>query len=493
MKRNEIYKKIFKDRKIRKDLARKSHYWFFHIYFPHYIQYKTAPFQKEMFYITENEEIRNAVIVAFRGSAKSTIMTLSYPIWAMLGTLKKQFIILLSQTQQQSRLILSNIKQELETNEVLISDFGPFGQDDDEWRANSLVISQYGTRITTLSAGESIRGLRHLEHRPDLIICDDVEDLASVKTREGRKKTYDWLTGDVIPAGDKNTKLIIIGNMLHEDSLIMRLKKAINKNQLEGVFKAYPLFDTESEIILWPDKFPDKESTERLRKKVANESAWQREYLLRIISDEDRVVHPEWIHFYDTLPDEKNMRYVATGVDLAISEKQTADYTAMVSAQVFGYQEDLRIFILPNPVNKRMTFPETFEAVKRLSKTLGDGHPTKIFIEDVGYQASLIQQLEEAGFPAEAVKIKGQDKKARLSLTTHLIQSGKILFPRNGAELLIEQLTGFGVEKHDDLVDAFSILILKILENSTPEPKVYFIDLDSNLGSYRPLSMDREF
>ena len=46
-----------------------------------------------------------------------------------------------------------------------------------------------------------------------------------------------------------------------------------------------------------------------------------------------------------------------------------------------------------------------------------------------------------------------------------MIQSGKILFPENGAEELITQLVGFGVEKHDDLVDAFSSVIISIMDN----------------------------
>ncbi|MCX6782804.1 MAG: hypothetical protein NTZ20_02285 [Candidatus Levybacteria bacterium] len=44
------------------------------------------------------------------------------------------------------------------------------------------------------------------------------------------------------------------------------------------------------------------------------------------------------------------------------------------------------------------------------------------------------------------------------------------MFPNNDrAKDLILQLTGFGVEKHDDLADAFSLLILKIIENDHRE------------------------
>lgn len=476
MEEVKIHERLINDRSFRIHLTRRSHFWFFNTYFPHYVEFTTADFQKEIFNLTQDENKKFVVIVAFRGSAKSTIMTLSYPIWAMVGDLNKKFIILLSQTQQQARLILSNIKKEFETNPALMSDFGPFGQDEDEWRANSLVLSKYNTRITAISSGESIRGLRHLQNRPDLIICDDVEDLNSVKTREGRNKSYDWLTGDVVPAGTTNTKYIIIGNLLHEDSLMMRLKNQILSNKLSGTYKEYPLIKDGK--ILWPGKFPGEKSVQEQKLKIASESAWSREFLLTIISDEDRIVHPEWIKYYDELPKDDEFIYTLTGVDLAISEKDTADYTAMVSANVYNYSEERKIYILPNPINKRLSFPDAIEEAKNLSRSLGEGIPTKLLVEDVAYQSAFIQQLEQKEIPAEGVKLKGSDKRARLSLTTHMIRTGKILFPRKGGEKLIEQLVGFGIEKHDDLADAFSILIIYLISEKYIDPQVFFSNLE---------------
>lgn len=464
---------IKKDRKIRVAVAKNSHLWFFSIYFARYITHPTALFQREMFSITEDENLKMAVIVAFRGSAKSTIMTLSYPIWAVLGVQQKKFVIILSQTQYQARLHLTNLKRELETNELLRGDIGPFEEETDEWGSSSIVIPKYNARITVASTEQSIRGLRHGEHRPDLILCDDVEDLSSVKTREGRNKTFNWLTSEVIPIGDTGTKIILVGNLLHEDSLLMRLKSGFEEKQLDGIFRAYPLLDEQGNIA-WPGKFKDMEAIEELRRSIGSEIAWQREFLLRIIADSEQVVHKDWLHYYEELPgnDHTGFLYYATGIDLAISERDTADYSAMVSAKIHGYSQEEQIYILPNPVNERLSFPEQLERVKLLSTTLDPGTRSKLFIEEVGYQAALIQQLEREGYPAEGVKIHGQDKRARLALTTHMIQDGRILFPRQGCEELIRQLTGFGIEKHDDLADAFSILILKIINDSTPQPRM---------------------
>jgi hypothetical protein len=210
-----------------------------------------------------------------------------------------------------------------------------------------------------------------------------VEDLNSVKTREGRDKTHQWLTGEVLPIGDRDTKYMIIGNLLHEDSLLMRLRQNIENQVIKGKFYSYPLINSEGRVA-WPEKFPTEEAINELKSKIGSDSAWYREFLLKIISDADRLVHPEWIQYYDVLPSEDNgeFLYTATGIDLAISQKESADYTAMVSAKVFGYNDNLAVYILPFPVNKRLSFPETYELAKDLSKELGSGHYTKLFIEE---------------------------------------------------------------------------------------------------------------
>ncbi len=464
--------KIVNDQAVRRALASRSHYWFFNIYLSHYVKSETADFQKQMFALTEDQSNKMAVVVAFRGSAKSTIMTLSYPLWAILGEQQKKFVLIASQTQSQVRQHLKNIKDELERNTLLRRDLGPFKEEEDEWNSYSLVIPKYNARITSISTEQGMRGIRHGENRPDLIICDDVEDSNSVKTRDGRNKTYNWLLGDIIPSGDTNTKTIIVGSLLHEDSLLMRLKEQIEQNTRDGVYKHYPLLDQNDQSI-WPGKYPTAEDVEILKRKVGDDVAWQREYLLRIIADNNQVVHREWLHFYDQLPDkkERTLWYTITGVDLAISETDSADYTAMVSARVYEpvtteHKKIIYIYILPNPVNKKMSFPKTLEMAKETSRSVGYGNPTELLIEDIGYQRALIQQLQDEGYPTEGFKHSGQDKRSRLALTTNMIKEGFVLFPKTGAEELINQIVNFGVEKHDDLADAFVMTVLESMKRN---------------------------
>jgi predicted phage terminase large subunit-like protein len=86
-----------------------------------------------------------------------------------------------------------------------------------------------------------------------------------------------------------------------------------------------------------------------------------------------------------------------------------------------------------------------------------------LYIEDVGYQKTVIQTLNKQGVNAEGYKVSGRDKRERLESITHMIRNGNVYFPREGGEDLIQQLVYFGVEKHDDLVDAFTMVLHKSL------------------------------
>ncbi len=479
---NEELVSLRKDQLIRQRLAHSSHLWFFLLYMSEYMQYEFAPFHYEMFGFTENEIITLINITAFRGSAKSTILSQSLPIWAVTGKLNKKFILLVSQTQTQAKLHLANIKQELMTNELLKKDIGPFQEITDEWSSSSIVIPKYDARISAVSIEQSMRGVRHHQHRPDLIILDDIEDLASVKTKEQRDKTYDWVMGDVIPAGNERTKIVIVGNLLHDDSVQMRLAEHIKNNEIDGVFREYPLLDKDMEPT-WQSRFPDLEAINQLRRRVPSEVAWQREYLLRLVAEVEQVIHREWIHYYEELPPitQGNFMYAATGVDLAISQKEASDRTAMVSARIFDNGSDMKIFILPNPINKQMTFPATTQKIKEIDKMLAPGHHNYIFIEQVAYQEAIIQQLDFEGVDVEGVKI-ATDKRSRLAVTSSFLQTGHILFPKNGCEDLITQLVGFGKERYDDLADAFSLLVSQaVLKNYHP-PRIMILDVPMPSG-----------
>lgn len=463
-----------KDAAFRVRAVRESHLLFFHVYFGEHITYEIAPFHQEIFRDTADPKILFLLLAAFRGSAKSTICTLSLPIWSVLGKFQRKFILIVGRTQEQAKQLMMNIQRELLGNDLLKKDLGPFRTEEDEWRRLSFVFGDHDAKIMGVSTEQSIRGLKHGAHRPDLIICDDLEDIEAVRTQESRDHLYNWVTGELFPAGQPLTRTVIVGNILHDDCLIRKLSRQIAEGERDGTYMEVPLLKDGG--CQWPSKYPDDMAIERERRKIGNEKTWLREFLLDVSSDEEQIVDPRWITYYDTLPESQNpprkYRAIALGVDLAFSKNSTADYTAIVPAFIYGYGKSLEVYLLPHIINERLTPLDAGNRVERSVLELGAGSRSavKIFVEDMGAQRVYVEQWVKNGFQAESVSLRSMSKADRLALAAQYIQNGVVRFPRTGAEKLIHQILGFGMERHDDLVDAFSILLLPLMTEEKTKP-----------------------
>lgn len=479
---------LIKDQAMRRILTQENFKVFFSVYFNSYITHGFAPFHHEMFQLSENERVRMLVVMSFRGSGKSTILNTALTIWSILGKQQKKFVLILSETQEQARTHLKNLKAVLEENQLLKADLGPFQEIPEPWNATTLIIPKYDARITVASSEQSVRGMRNKEHRPDLIIADDIESTPSVKTHDGRNKIDDWFTSEILPIGDIGTRIIVVGNQLHRDSLLMRLKYRIEGGEMDGVYRQYPLLN-EKGVCLWPQKFKTEKDIEDLRKTIGREEVFLREYLLQLVDKKDQVIKKEWIIPYDIMPEihgdkeepsfylgrqikvltwpkepkKERFEYRGTvvGIDPAISQADTADFTAMVACHVFGCGENMRIFILPLIVNERLSLQGILAKAKRF-KEMFPRETVRFVVEDVAAQNYLIQLMKSEGLFVTPMKVSGISKHDRLVNSTLHFEKGSILFPKKGAEQLIEQVLDFGTEKHDDLADALTSMIAEV-------------------------------
>ncbi len=228
--------KIQENKKIRQILAHDHPLWFSLLYLRHHFKYSLAPFHMEMFHIIQQEEYNFIAIMAFRESGKSTIMNTANILWSILGKPEKKFVIIISKTQEQAKNHFLNIKEELERNEPLIDDFGPFAESEDDMKRLSLELTYHGSKIMSVSYEQSIRGLKYGQFRPDLIICDDLEDISSVFERKESNALYERFQNEIIPIGSIGTRIIVLGNLLSENSFIMKLKQDIEDNKIKGIF-----------------------------------------------------------------------------------------------------------------------------------------------------------------------------------------------------------------------------------------------------------------
>jgi hypothetical protein len=186
----------------------------------------------------ESHDIKRLEIIGFRGCAKSTMASLALVLWAALEHPDKYpFIIMLADTRGQTSINSATVQHELRDNELILKDYGhlkyrriddlrpePTLESDEVWQVMNCVLDN-GVRILSRSREQKIRGLKHRQHRPSLIVADDVEDLDWVRTQENRDKSDRWMRGNVLPSIDeRDGRMVIIGNWLHTDGLMARLK-----------------------------------------------------------------------------------------------------------------------------------------------------------------------------------------------------------------------------------------------------------------------------
>ena len=461
----DIIQRAQENRAWRIHMVTKSFYLFMKIYFSKEMSAPGAPFQKEICDLAQTEKSILA-IASFRGSGKSLFITQGYALWAAL-TQGNHLIFIVGETQTAAGEHLGNIKSSLENNELLRKDFGLAKKPSDRWSGDSLVISSCDTKIRAVSIGQKIRGTKYKQWRPTLVIADDIQDINSVRNQEARNKNFNYLQSELIKIGAVGMQLIVVGNLLHQDSSIMRLMAAIEKGKIRGTCRKYPLIDVDGNNA-WPQYFtPEVIAAERA--KVLDPITWELEMNLKFVSTIEVVVKREWITTYSTRPDGAYVTKFVIGVDPAISERQTADYTAIVTGIVCNSGEETKLYVYPNPLNKRLDFPETVDEIRARYDHLSASRPVEIVIENVAYQRALPQQLEKMhGLPAEGFKI-GLGKRARFSILGYLIRAGKIVFPETGCEALINQLVNFGGGEHDDLCDALALIAFK--EFPDPFPK----------------------
>ena len=441
------------------------------IYLGGYFYDTLKPFHEEIMLACSAAELQNVLIVGFRGSGKSTIANTAFVIWAAC-TQQYHFIVVITDTAEQSKQMFRNIRIEFEENDLLKGDYGDMRARkngiENSWQTQKLILSNR-IQILGRSRGQKIRGLRHGRYRPDCIVIDDPEDAEWVRVKENRDKSERWVRQEVLPAmASGKTKVIVIGNFLHNDALLPRLKKM-------GLFSKVieiPLFD-DNGVNAWPERFTP--AVVEQKKLEAGFIAWNREYLLKVVPDEGQIIVPEDIHYYDAIPEYARQGMTVHGVDLAISKDQSADYTAVVNGTVFRYGEGKKahLIVTPGTVNRRLDFKEMTDTLQDIN---ANGSINLFFVEDVGYQKAAIETMMRRGIPVTAVRPIA-DKSARLRVASQFIKDGTVQFPRTGCEELLTQLYGFGAEAHDDMVDALVYLILGTVAEGIDLQKVVWLDL----------------
>lgn len=366
---------------------------------------------------------------------------------------------------------------ELERNDLLRKDLGPFKETTSQWGVSAIEFVSLGAKIMITTPEQGIRGVRYGSHRPDLIVCDDIEDLNSAQSEAVRTKTRDWFNSEILPIGSDKTRIIVIGNMPHQDCLMAYIRDQITTGTRKGIYLHFPIID-ENENIMWPARFPNKEAVEKERAKIADERAWEREYMLNNLPENYQIVRESDIKYYDKIPKGYSFCCSIMSIDPAITQNTNSDYSAIVIGDVYLDDENdkTHLLIRPDPILDKMEFAD----LKSLIINLKNADPQSssedyIVVEAVNFQRILSEQLKMEGLCNITEYVPRVSKIDRLASTVPYIRLERVFFPTKGCEQLLKQILNPHRLKHDDLLDAFTMLVWQFSQIKFEMPDVHII------------------
>lgn len=146
------------------------------------------------------------VVLAPRGSAKSTLVTLIFAAHAMLYGVER-YIVIISATERQARQRLANLRAGLLQNPLLQARFPDRLSTFVRHNARSLELGE--VKVDAFSAGGEMRGISHGPWRPTWIILDDAERSDRVDNARHREALADWFAEVVDNLGDAHTHIDI--------------------------------------------------------------------------------------------------------------------------------------------------------------------------------------------------------------------------------------------------------------------------------------------
>lgn len=502
---------IFGEKGLRKQLAAFDLGYFGRAYLSHYFVRKSPKFHEELDDIwtkgvlkgkdplkyaktISREKGSRQATAAPRGHAKSTNFTFKDTMHAVLYQYK-HYCILISDSSEQAEGFLEDIKTELEENGDIIEDFGSL-KGEKAWRSG-VILTKTDIKVEAIGSGKKIRGRKHRNWRPDLIVLDDIENDENVNTPEQRRKLKSWFEKAVSKAGDTYTDIMYIGTVLHYDSLLNNIlqnpryhvKKyraviswaddqelwdeweaiytnLFNDNHEEDARTFYEANKEEmlkGVEVLWEDKLSYYDLIEI--KVTEGEASFNSELQNDPIDPDNATFNPEWFDYYEPEQmDWKSTEFVFVGAnDPSLGKNKKSDTSSIINLALStktGY-----MYVVDASVEKRkpdVIIDDVFEMSRRLKRDYGKGF-YKFGVETVQFQyyfkEVMAQKSAEEGeyIPIEEIQ-SSVNKVLRIESLQPVIKNKYLKFNRDHKTLL-RQMQEFPMGKNDDAPDGLQMAV----------------------------------
>jgi predicted phage terminase large subunit-like protein len=333
------------------------------------------------------------------------------------------------------------------------------------------IVKGYGAKT-------GVRGAKEMGTRPKLAVLDDL-----ISDEDARSATVIGAVEDTVYKA-VNYALHPTNNMIIWSGTPFNAKDPLYKAVESGawsvnVFPVCEAFPCAKEDFKgsWPDRFTYEYVREQYDSavKLGKVETFNQELMLRIMSDEDRMIQDgdiAWYKLDNVLKNKGRFNFYIT-TDFATSIKQSADFSVI---SVWAYN-NVGDWLWVDGICKRQLMDANLDDLFRLAQIY---KPQSVGIEVTGQQGGFIQWIQgqmmtrNIYFPLAS---EGNDSKpgirpntnkmVRFNTVVPLFKARKMFFPeeRKKEGPMVEAMTELGLasvsgfrSKHDDFIDTVSML-----------------------------------
>jgi predicted phage terminase large subunit-like protein len=306
--------------------ARKDYAYFVEHYFPHFCTDKTTGrvIPSAKFHIQAAQKILStknlkAVFKWARAHAKSTHMDIMIPLWLKCQEERQiNVMVLVGKSQDNAKVLLSDVQAELQHNKRYINDFGE-QYNAGSWEEGEFVTAD-GVAFFARGRGQSPRGLRYREHRPDYIVIDDLDDDELVNNEARVSKMADWVKEALFGALDGGRgRFIMVGNLIAKNSVLAKIAA------IESVYVSQVNAYDKDGNVSWEGKWAKQEVV--ALEQFMGYRSFQKEYMNNPIT-EGAVFKNDWIR-WKKLPKLAEYDHIVAYCDPSFKSSSKNDYKAI--------------------------------------------------------------------------------------------------------------------------------------------------------------------
>ncbi len=430
-------------------------------YFPHYITDPCADFHIDAAKKIKSDPNIFAILEWPREHAKSVHADIIIPLF-LKAHKELNGMIIVGKNETDACMQLSQLQAELEYNQRYINDFGKqkklgSWEDGEFITTDNILFRAYGR-------GQSPRGLRLREKRPNYCVIDDIDDDEIVQNPDRVEKVVDWILGSLYNALDiRKSRMVVVGNRIHQKSILAHLVGDIEEGspKRKGIWHSKVMATLDGTFTGKP-AWHQKYTSEQLQRRFERIGYYMamREFFHKPVS-KGKIFKREWI-IWGKIPKLSEMDHIVCYFDPSYKAKTTNDFKAV---KVWG-KKGLKLYCIDAFV-KQATLTEAIKWIYDFYEATRDIAAVEFYMEEVFMQDTFYDDFEaEARIRGYYLPIRGDtrrkpDKFSRIAAIAPYWERGLVIYNqarKTSAHMItgIEQTLAFqkGSAVHDDGPDA---------------------------------------